>query len=615
MQIKTYDEQIPDTWDDFYAFVGCCDNPDFPGHSRIKHGGPSNSFINDPLFVRLCSGIELIESVSDPAWRSSKSRGTMMVFKKRKINLDDYLREPVRPTFKPLRRWKKNVKPILKEPKIYPFRPPPRRINEDDFSYQTRVETSWVRYSNHLNVIRQSLSEKFEKALDVYRRREDAFLRRSLANKRDYSRRLAKYHRRLSILNKRKEIVKNWQSRDSYVVKRPTGLLNDHPYKRTKILNLGATPIQVLGSSRSVAFNYNDAIWENFNMHHWGNLFVYDPPKTYEMELLNPCLDKGINRSFGQTGPVTFYNNIINYSEGDEIKIACDRLYHDISEAHTSHIADLESKLISKLESKVKRLEVHVGNILAERAQTLNLLTDLSHRFIDILKSKGKLFMKAGKYLTDPKKIADDFLAFKFGIEPLVKDMYGAYNLLQSLTSPVPDTVSFRVNNRSWVSNQVFEDHNGKYEFNGFIEISYVVRYRVSSEFAQLASRTGLINPIEIAWEVLPWSFVVDWFIPVGRAISNLTSRTGFEFHSGTKKVRFRGTVTMVGIPGVGVNRCSSQLYSYIRLKFANVAVEFKNREVLTQPPTLPTTVVFNKNPLTSTHLAEAIALLTQRLK
>lgn len=615
MQIKVYDEQIPYSWDDFYSFVGCCDNPDYPGHSRVKRGGLSNTYVNDPLFLRLCSGIELIESVSDPAWRSSKSRGTMLLFKKRKIDLNDYLREPVRPTFKPLRRWKKNAKPILKEPKIYTFLPPSRRSNESDSSYQARVEISWARYSNHLNVVRQSLSEKFEKALDVYRRREDAFLRRSLANKRDYSRRLAKYYRRLAIFNKRNEIVKNWQSKDSYVVKRPTGLLNDHPYKRSKILNLGSTPIQIRGSTISVAFNYNDAIWENFNILHWGNLFIYDPPKTYEMEQLNPCLDKGINRSFGSTVPITFYNNIINYSDGDEIKISCDRLFYDISLAHTQKIAELEAKLISKLESKVRRLEVHVGNILAERAQTLNLLTDLSHRFIDILKSKGKLFMKAGKYLTDPKKIADDFLAFKFGIEPLVNDMFGAYKLLQSLTSPVPDTVSFRVNNRSWVSNQVFEDHNGKYEFSGFIEISYVVRYKVSSEFAQLASRTGLINPLEIAWEVLPWSFVVDWFLPIGRAISNLTSRTGFEFHSGTKKVRFKGTVNRISEPGVGVNRCASWPYSYIRLKFDSVAVEFKNRQVLDQPPTLPNTLVFNKNPLTSTHLAEAIALLTQRLK
>lgn len=45
--------------------------------------------------------------------------------------------------------------------------------------------------------------------------------------------------------------------------------------------------------------------------------------------------------------------------------------------------------------------------------------------------------------------------------------------------------------------------------------------YRVSEEYLP-----NLITPLSVAWEVLPWSFVVDWFVPVGSYLAALgTSR------------------------------------------------------------------------------------------
>jgi hypothetical protein len=33
----------------------------------------------------------------------------------------------------------------------------------------------------------------------------------------------------------------------------------------------------------------------------------------------------------------------------------------------------------------------------------------------------------------------------------------------------------------------------------------------------------GLLDPLSVAWEILPWSFVVDWFYPVGTFLDNLS--------------------------------------------------------------------------------------------
>jgi hypothetical protein len=40
----------------------------------------------------------------------------------------------------------------------------------------------------------------------------------------------------------------------------------------------------------------------------------------------------------------------------------------------------------------------------------------------------------------------------------------------------------------------------------------------------------GVVNPLSIAWEVIPFSFVVDWFIPVGQVLEACTATMGLSF-------------------------------------------------------------------------------------
>lgn len=59
------------------------------------------------------------------------------------------------------------------------------------------------------------------------------------------------------------------------------------------------------------------------------------------------------------------------------------------------------------------------------------------------------------------------------------------------------------------------------------------VRYSVPPGTVPAVRAFGLVNPLEVAWELVPFSFVADWFLPIGDAIRNLTSTVGLTFHSG----------------------------------------------------------------------------------
>lgn len=55
---------------------------------------------------------------------------------------------------------------------------------------------------------------------------------------------------------------------------------------------------------------------------------------------------------------------------------------------------------------------------------------------------------------------------------------------------------------------------------------------------ADLPGRFGLTNPLEVAWELVPLSFVADWFVPIGDYLSALDAPMRFQHKGGVIGVR-----------------------------------------------------------------------------
>lgn len=55
---------------------------------------------------------------------------------------------------------------------------------------------------------------------------------------------------------------------------------------------------------------------------------------------------------------------------------------------------------------------------------------------------------------------------------------------------------------------------------------------KLSDKYAFAMQGLGL-NPLTAAWELYPWSFVVDWAIPVGNVLEALTATAGLDFWDG----------------------------------------------------------------------------------
>lgn len=124
-----------------------------------------------------------------------------------------------------------------------------------------------------------------------------------------------------------------------------------------------------------------------------------------------------------------------------------------------------------------------------------------------------------------PKGAANVWLEYHFGWAPLIADIGDAVNVLQS---PRPSNRFF--GKGSYTDREFFP--RGSYDWTYDMTMSSRVMIsswvEVSNPNLHRANQLGLVNPAVIAWELVPFSFVVDWFLPVGKFLDSFTDQVGY---------------------------------------------------------------------------------------
>jgi len=245
--------------------------------------------------------------------------------------------------------------------------------------------------------------------------------------------------------------------------------------------------------------------------------------------------------------------------------------------------------LANKAIHKIRTHELDLGKMLGEHHQTLTLIGDSATKIYKMVKSlkhgdfRGAaraLNITASKHtrsvnvhvrypksgplvsskqvstaswkekrnlLPNSQEIADNFLELQYGWRPLLSDVYAAGEAMASELYGKPVVDCYRT---SRVRSNEGTDITGsdiKFFMQTYKKVSLKIYYKQTETLPQ---RIGLENPLSVLWEVTPWSFVVDWFLPIGPYLDALGALRTMKFQNVVtstlirKKAVYRGTDT-----------------------------------------------------------------------
>lgn len=263
---------------------------------------------------------------------------------------------------------------------------------------------------------------------------------------------------------------------------------------------------------------------------------------------------------------------------------------------------------------KLKNQDINLGTFLAEFSKTEQMIANRIQRVADSVRrwrrinakslwDRVRKYQKGGCGRRFVRNLPSSWLELQYGWTPLLSDIFGGIN---HLGRPGRDPL---ISVRGYAEDDDEKIYSVSGAYGSSADLSFEVRhrcwvnlvYKLNNAGLAEVSSLGLLNPVEIIWELVPYSFVVDWVLPIGPWLSSLTADAGWSFVTGSRSVKSE----FVG---------DSSVKRYARATgaegpaptFSGWASNF-SRTCYTSTP-VPDFYV--KNPLTARHVANATALL-----
>lgn len=291
--------------------------------------------------------------------------------------------------------------------------------------------------------------------------------------------------------------------------------------------------------------------------------------------------------------------------------------------------SSLENRAVGAALLKLKNQSVNFGVAFGEYKETAELFTSSVGRIAKAVKSfRGKFPREWGQVVKNqvrgaingPGKgsnprgsgIPNSWLELQYGWKPTMSDVQASCEELSSSTSSghpfrchVTSMAKETLDRSSWgrctdhAASSLLRTRKG----HDFCKVR--LDYELASPLLAVFSSLGLTNPLEIVWELVPYSFVVDWAVPIGSWLSSMDADFGWKFLGGSATYGYQYTVDGVGVmpdplgvsstTGEGFCQSRQDVLSYLRTPYPSSPRQG-----------LPTV----KNPLSSGHIANALALL-----
>jgi hypothetical protein len=236
---------------------------------------------------------------------------------------------------------------------------------------------------------------------------------------------------------------------------------------------------------------------------------------------------------------------------------------HGYGDVPTSFPVGIANEALIKAKLKVKDQDFNAAQAFGERretAQTVSaILGTITKSALQMKRGQWKQGLKTLGSAANPKNSKEAVLAWKYGVKPLASDISGACEALDKAESGPSNVVTIKAKvTKNWkieASTEPSDLPGGPREWRrmfGLVSAGSFVRFDLRPENRALitASSLGLLNPVALAWELLPVSFVADWALPLGDYFSSLDALVGWEVAGYSQSNFFREDLSWIGIGG-----------------------------------------------------------------
>lgn len=217
-------------------------------------------------------------------------------------------------------------------------------------------------------------------------------------------------------------------------------------------------------------------------------------------------------------------------------------------------VGDLHGDLGNRLTAAARDAPIDLGVSLGEYRETASMVAGAMRKTVGLYKAVRKHdFSEALRQVTGrnnrkasdaAKAAADAWLGFTYGVKPLMSDVSGAMDLLnRSEEGQEVPVHTVRASNRENAFSSA-RHPSGNYEGHcqGELRGSAKMQFFVENPLAFTLDQVGLWNPLALGWELIPYSFCVDWFLPIGDLLRGVVPPPGVSQVKGYTYVKGRGS-------------------------------------------------------------------------
>jgi hypothetical protein len=174
----------------------------------------------------------------------------------------------------------------------------------------------------------------------------------------------------------------------------------------------------------------------------------------------------------------------------------------------------------------------------------------------------------------------DVWMEYRYGWTPLLQSIHSGCELLSNPRA-APDFVS-GVGKDVYTGDTYDNFTSSQKRCVADVKLRVTLKSRVVVTNPDLyrLNQYGLLNPVSVAWELVPFSFVIDWFVKVGDYLQSLTDFVGLSFSDTSITYSASGTSSVKTLGGSG-----NPFGTVANVKFVTSKGVKKVRDLVASPP------------------------------